>query len=280
VELKDFALIESVHKNIREADFCLADITRANPNVMYEVGFARALDKELIVVTQDDKHSPIDVSNHIITKYEKTDIGLESLVQKLAGYFKEAVKIVELKRKSSKESYEVTCFESGEVSDLGEAFSQAEKYINILESNLERAFKYSSAIEQAMINNKELELRVLALDPDSFFAQARARQLGVAIAHYRHKLHENIEKMILKFKDYAGRFSLQVYDDFPTQISFAVDDKIYSCTVARNARARDLCTFKLSKHEAGVERSFGFHFDSLWSNSHDYQSHTLHGTKS
>lgn len=126
-----------------------------------------------------------------------------------------------------------------------------------------------------MENHPELELRVLALDPDSFFAQARARQLGVAIAHYRHKLHDNIRKMIEKFQDKSGRFSLQVYDDFPTQISFAVDSKIYSCTVARNARARDLCTFKLSKYDAGVERSFGFHFEALWSNSHYYQAHTL-----
>lgn len=120
-KLKDFELIENVHKYILESDFCLADITGMNPNVMYEVGFARALDKELIFITQAKKSYPIDVSNYVITTYTNNDTGLEILVQKLAGYFKEAIKIVELKRKSTKDSYEVTCFESGEVSDLGDA---------------------------------------------------------------------------------------------------------------------------------------------------------------
>jgi len=44
--------IERVQRAIERADFILADITDKNPDVMYEVGFARALRKRILPVVK------------------------------------------------------------------------------------------------------------------------------------------------------------------------------------------------------------------------------------
>ncbi|MFZ3169742.1 MAG: hypothetical protein WA130_19175 [Candidatus Methanoperedens sp.] len=116
-----------------------------------------------------------------------------------------------------------------------------------------------------------MKLRILTLDPDSYFAQKRAEQLGLAVAHYRYELHESIQLILKELSGYGDKFSLRIYEDFPTQITYIIDDHVYSCTVARNYRSRELCTFKLSKNATGVERSFFFHFNSVWSNSREYK---------
>lgn len=113
-------------------------------------------------------------------------------------------------------------------------------------------------------------MRVLTLDPDSYFTKIRADQLGLATVHFRNELHKSIRTVIERLSEFKEQFSLRIYDDFPTQITFIIDDFVYTCTVAKNVRSRELCTFRLQKLAAGVERSFLFHFESIWSNARIY----------
>src|SRR5262245_16865012 len=46
---------------LEEADFCIADATGLRPNVLYEVGFAAALKKPIIVISQDAGSLPFDI---------------------------------------------------------------------------------------------------------------------------------------------------------------------------------------------------------------------------
>lgn len=64
--------IESIEKNIRESDVCIADISDNNANVWFEVGFAAALGKHLILVCADkgkEKDYPFDVRHRNIISY-------------------------------------------------------------------------------------------------------------------------------------------------------------------------------------------------------------------
>lgn len=277
ISLKAFELMKNVHKGIDESDFCIADITMLNPNVLYEMGYARAKGKEIIGISQDDGPYPIDISNLTITKYFiEDDASFEVLSQKLAGLIEKAIEIIESKIYSIKDSYEVTCFQNRKMADLGNAFQKAKNKIDILQTNLDTIEKeYLAPLIHALEQNKQIKLRILTLDPESYFAQKRAEQLGLAITHYRSDLHKSIRSIINQLSKFSGQFAIRIYDDFPTQITFIIDDFVYTCTVARSVRSRDLCTFMLEKFTAGVERSFLFHFDIIWSNAREYMVHTL-----
>ncbi len=61
--------IDTIEKNIRDADACLADISLENPNVWYEVGFAIASGKEVVLVCKEGSKFPFDVRHRAIVAY-------------------------------------------------------------------------------------------------------------------------------------------------------------------------------------------------------------------
>lgn len=65
------ALMEKVENEIQTADLIIGDITYANPNVFYELGIARANQKPIIFMTQDDpKIAPVDLRHFEFIHYD------------------------------------------------------------------------------------------------------------------------------------------------------------------------------------------------------------------
>ena len=63
--------IEDIASGIRSAQLCFAEITTNNPNVWFELGFAVAASKEVVLVCAEDRtsHFPFDVQHRSIIKY-------------------------------------------------------------------------------------------------------------------------------------------------------------------------------------------------------------------
>jgi hypothetical protein len=64
--------IESIERGIKQASVCLADITADNPNVWYELGYAFALGKPVIMVCSEErtgKKYPFDIQHRSIIPY-------------------------------------------------------------------------------------------------------------------------------------------------------------------------------------------------------------------
>ncbi len=63
--------IEDIQNGIKNADVCLADITLDNPNVWFELGFAIASQKEVVLICSEDRKSkfPFDVQHRMIITY-------------------------------------------------------------------------------------------------------------------------------------------------------------------------------------------------------------------
>lgn len=63
--------IEQIEEGIRRADVCLADISRDNPNVWFELGYAIASGKPVILVCeyQPNRRFPFDVQHRAIIIY-------------------------------------------------------------------------------------------------------------------------------------------------------------------------------------------------------------------
>lgn len=59
---------------LRAATLCLADVTGSKPNVMWELGFAMALTKPTIVLTQSLAELPFDIRDMQTIEYRRTHL--------------------------------------------------------------------------------------------------------------------------------------------------------------------------------------------------------------
>jgi nucleoside 2-deoxyribosyltransferase len=63
--------IEDIERGIRDAEICLADITTNNPNIWYEVGFALANGRPVVMICADPRIEPypFDVRHRQVISY-------------------------------------------------------------------------------------------------------------------------------------------------------------------------------------------------------------------
>jgi hypothetical protein len=63
--------IDDIESGIRSAQLCFAEITTDNPNVWFELGFAIAASKDVVLVCSEERksHFPFDVQHRSIIKY-------------------------------------------------------------------------------------------------------------------------------------------------------------------------------------------------------------------
>lgn len=59
---------------LRECSFCVADLTGCNPNVMWETGYAMALGKPIVAVTQELSTLPFDVRDLQSLQYDRRQL--------------------------------------------------------------------------------------------------------------------------------------------------------------------------------------------------------------
>jgi predicted transcriptional regulator len=64
--------IDEIQSGIRNSDLCLAEITTDNPNVWFELGYAIATSKEVVLVCSAERKTnfPFDVQHRNITTYK------------------------------------------------------------------------------------------------------------------------------------------------------------------------------------------------------------------
>ncbi len=64
--------IEQIEEGIKSAKICFAEITSDNPNVWYELGFAFAIGKDVVMVTEERQTFPFDIRHRQIINYKTT----------------------------------------------------------------------------------------------------------------------------------------------------------------------------------------------------------------
>ena len=64
-------LIDSIEEEIQKATICLADITTDNPNVWYELGYAVAVGRSVIMICSKEREGkyPFDIQHRTIINY-------------------------------------------------------------------------------------------------------------------------------------------------------------------------------------------------------------------
>ena len=89
--------IQDIERGIRDSKICFAEITLDNPNVWFELGFAFASGKEVVLVCSDERTTkfPFDVQHRTIIKYSTSSTSdfkkLElDITMKIRAYFEKA----------------------------------------------------------------------------------------------------------------------------------------------------------------------------------------------
>jgi len=91
---------EQTIQAIKTSRLCIADLTEANPNVMYEVAIAHESENPVILITQGTTEDiPFDIRHHRVIHYTSTSDGLDPLRKKL----RESIKAVLHEEQSDKQ---------------------------------------------------------------------------------------------------------------------------------------------------------------------------------
>jgi len=70
------SILQRIYNQIAKADVVIADMTDRNPNVFYETGYAHALGKNVILLTQNSEDIPFDLKHypHIVYRGKITSL--------------------------------------------------------------------------------------------------------------------------------------------------------------------------------------------------------------
>ena len=82
-------IIEDIIEHIQKARILIADLTGRNPNVFYELGFAHAIYKDVILITQNLEDVPFDIRHYRCIVYqdsvERLEEGLRRTLHEVLG---------------------------------------------------------------------------------------------------------------------------------------------------------------------------------------------------
>ena len=79
-------ILEEIVRSIRDAHLIIADLTRGNPNVCYELGLAHALGKRVFLVAEDPQSCRIDFGRLTVSKFDASESGRERLSDELRAF--------------------------------------------------------------------------------------------------------------------------------------------------------------------------------------------------
>src|SRR2546423_14242065 len=98
-------ILDRIFNQINKADVIVADMTDKNPNVFYEVGYAHALDKIVVLLTKTADDIPFDLKHRPHIVYEGD---IEKLRERLGKMLAWAVsESAKRGKQTSSENYEV-----------------------------------------------------------------------------------------------------------------------------------------------------------------------------
>jgi hypothetical protein len=83
------SIIEDIWTSMNQSAFIIADLTKVNPNVMYEIGIVHTIGKPNILITQDISSKPFDVSHLRKYPYSVTPSGADNFKVKMHEVIKD-----------------------------------------------------------------------------------------------------------------------------------------------------------------------------------------------
>jgi len=278
-EPHDLILKESVVRLLNNCDVCLAIITGLNPNVFWEVGYAVARGKPVVVAVaegvDETTYSPVLMADSLRVQYDGT---IFDRVTPTAGsvveFQYELLRLFDLAkdivRGIGKVPPQYRVFSDRSEAHLPDTVASARRSIDLITTNL----SFFADVESFVADvdgvpvyafdppvTKGVKVRVLALNPESVIAEYRAKQLGQEhdVAGYREQLRAAARFFYQRYKAYRN-VDIRIYDDLPLQITLIIDDKVITSVVSRGQAARNNIHVEFDLDFRGARASFEKHF--------------------
>ena len=89
------AIIDDIVNEIESSDFLIADVTGKNPNVNYELGYADALHKDVIIISQSMEDVPFDYKHRRVILYHPMEVNWQ---EKFLTDLEKTILVVEKKQ--------------------------------------------------------------------------------------------------------------------------------------------------------------------------------------
>ena len=86
-------MLDRIYNQIAKSDMIVADMTHKNPNVFYEVGYAHALNKTVILLTQNADDIPFDLRHRAHIVYGSSITALKDSLKRRVKYYLENPKL-------------------------------------------------------------------------------------------------------------------------------------------------------------------------------------------
>ncbi len=258
-------LHEHVISRLCQSDFCIADLTGQNPNVLYEAGYAKGRELAIILIAQDKTDIPTDLKKYLFVRYQASQ--LDDLPSAIATHFDRVRD--EITARKTQRTANVQYFATRNDADIRQRISRVESTIDILQTNLVTiGTDYLHQLRESMRSKPTVRLRLLTLNPQSIFVNYRGAQVGFRdnIGLYRRELETNLQSVHFALREFGERVKIRIYDDFPNQIAFYFDNDILVCIVNATDRSRENATFLVDRNLEGANKTFVSHFDHLWKN--------------
>lgn len=257
---------ENVTQHIALCDFAVADLSNVNPNVVYEVGYASAIGKPVILMSTRDAMLPSNLRGRHFLMYDPGN--LESLTAQLPSFFLAAISAaLEVPKK---DSFVASGYTSIDSAHLPIVIREARNCIDILAPTLQGLVStdISFEISHAIRRSPGLKLRILVLDPESSFVNFRAQALGRLAYDYRNELRHALASAMKIFTEIGQSCEVRLYDEMPYYHLYRVDENLFLSPLNPFGMSREGLTFRLKTNDPGAQSVLVAGFDYLWARSY------------
>ena len=125
-------IMTDIWKSIRQSKLVVADLTGRNPNVFYELGLAHAIQKPVILLSQNISDVPFDLRHLPVIIYSNTEQGRKKLQISLQSSLQTFTE--EFEESSVAETYAVLEAEKQPVVPIGKNFERLLRPLNSKEA--------------------------------------------------------------------------------------------------------------------------------------------------
>ncbi len=214
------AILERVLNQINTADAIVADMSGKNANVLYEVGYAHALNKSVLMIAQDDpKDLPFDINHFLHIRY-KVEGGIKQLQADLTPKITAAIAKTVAGRRPS-----VPCPLQLRVDgfDIPEAGTADPRGIPV---RLTDPATHHAVMTLSLCNVKtpdpfRIDGVFLLAKPNTGVGRWALSREGDA-PHWMHGPHDGYDEYLCRFKMWRGEFFIPYFDIVSHMVSVYV----------------------------------------------------------
>jgi hypothetical protein len=269
-------LRDEILYNLSQSSILIADISSSSrknatkgprPAVMWEIGIAETLGMGMTIICREKDR---DLVPEVLKPFHIIYYDIDNLAPMLKEARGALQKIIARQTASPLKVFQARCYANRKVCDLEVRYLEAEHSIAILELNLETVNVES--IKGALSLAPDLSVQILTLNPFSKFAGDRAHQLAQLPRTYSRQLYKAVKSTYDKLTEIPrDRWDLRIYDTFPTQITFQIDEALIHSIICLGKRSRDMLHFEVQESQPNASDTFQAHFAQLWSSSPPFE---------